>query len=153
MWTYGMRLLVWLLVAVVGLVVGLGGYTFYQAKGYSYLSDDPAACVNCHVMREQYEGWHHSNHRNWAVCNDCHLPHDSELSKWYTKALNGWLHSVKFTTGGFPEPITLTERNRRIVVESCLYCHKPVVEAILINAPTRHPDDLRCLSCHKNMGH
>ncbi len=139
--------------AAIGLVLGLGGYTFYQAKGYSYLSDDPAACVNCHVMRDQYEGWQHSNHRNWAVCNDCHMPHDSWLNKWYTKALNGWLHSVKFTTGDFPEPIVIAERNRRIVVESCLYCHGPLVEGILLNARTHHPDELNCLSCHRGVGH
>ena len=39
---------------VVGVAFGIGLYTFAYAKGWSYLSDDPAACANCHVMREQY---------------------------------------------------------------------------------------------------
>lgn len=42
---------------VVGLAAGLGAYTFVYARGYSYLTNDPSACGNCHVMREQYDGW------------------------------------------------------------------------------------------------
>ena len=33
-------------------MVGLGLYTFVYAKGYSYLSNDPQGCANCHVMQE-----------------------------------------------------------------------------------------------------
>jgi cytochrome c nitrite reductase small subunit len=36
----------------VGVVIGLGGYTFLYARGASYLTDHPAACANCHIMRE-----------------------------------------------------------------------------------------------------
>ena len=32
---------------LVGLTIGIGGYTFVYAKGYSYLSNDPQACANC----------------------------------------------------------------------------------------------------------
>jgi hypothetical protein len=34
----------------VGLLVGIDGYTFIYARGYSYLTNDPAACVNCHML-------------------------------------------------------------------------------------------------------
>ena len=37
-----------LLAAVIGLVIGIGGYAVLYAKGSSYLTDDPAACANCH---------------------------------------------------------------------------------------------------------
>jgi cytochrome c nitrite reductase small subunit len=40
----------------VGLAVGIGAYTFAYTKGASDLTNDPRACVNCHVMREQYDG-------------------------------------------------------------------------------------------------
>ena len=39
------------LFGMVGLLVGIGSYTFYYAQGASYLSNDPRACVNCHIMR------------------------------------------------------------------------------------------------------
>ena len=36
---------------VVGVAFGIGLYTFAYAKGWSYLTDNPASCANCHVMR------------------------------------------------------------------------------------------------------
>ena len=33
-----------------------------------------AACVNCHVMNEQYDAWLKSGHRHVATCVECHLP-------------------------------------------------------------------------------
>ena len=41
---------------LAGLAIGLGGYTFVYAKGYSYLLNDPDACANCHIMRDQLDG-------------------------------------------------------------------------------------------------
>ena len=38
---------------LIGLALGVGAYTFVYAKGYSYLSNDPQACANCHVMENQ----------------------------------------------------------------------------------------------------
>ena len=35
---------------LLGVAVGLCAYTFVYAKGYSYLTNNPAACANCHVM-------------------------------------------------------------------------------------------------------
>ena len=40
----------------LGLAVGVGTYTFVYARGYSYMTDNAEACVNCHVMQEQYSG-------------------------------------------------------------------------------------------------
>ena len=34
-----------------------GAFTFVYAKGLSYLTPDPRACLNCHVMYSQYDGW------------------------------------------------------------------------------------------------
>ena len=49
---------------LIGLAVGLGAYTFIYAKGYSYLTNDPAACTNCHVMQPQYDAWMKWSHRS-----------------------------------------------------------------------------------------
>jgi cytochrome c nitrite reductase small subunit len=64
-----------LIAVLVGAAGGLGSYTLVYARGYSYLQNDPAACANCHVMQEQFDGWIKSSHRAVAVCNDCHTPH------------------------------------------------------------------------------
>jgi cytochrome c nitrite reductase small subunit len=81
----------------IGVVVGLGVYTFVYAKGASYLMNDPASCVNCHIMNEQYDGWLKSSHRAVATCNDCHMPANF-LGKYATKASNGFWHSFYFTS-------------------------------------------------------
>lgn len=145
----------WMLAALlaglcVGAAAGLGGFTFIYARGGSYLTNDPAACANCHVMREQYEAWSRSSHHAVAVCNDCHAPHDF-LGKYWTKARNGYNHSLAFTTGNFHEPIQITAKNREITEAACRTCHEDVVQAI----DAVHPRDERmsCIRCHESVGH
>jgi hypothetical protein len=36
---------------LVGVAFGLGAFTFVYARGASYLTNDPAACANCHTRR------------------------------------------------------------------------------------------------------
>lgn len=64
----------------IGMAVGVGAYTFVYARGYSYMTDNAEACVNCHVMEDQFSGWLKSSHRAVAVCNDCHTPPGSLAS-------------------------------------------------------------------------
>jgi cytochrome c nitrite reductase small subunit len=135
---------------LLGVAVGVGAYTFVYARGASYLTNDPAACVNCHIMREQFDGWTASSHRSVAVCNDCHAPHDL-VGKYATKALNGFWHSFAFTTGRFHEPIRITQRNRDVTEETCRYCHADVVTAI--DAAPAEGQQLGCISCHRSVGH
>ena len=132
----------------VGAAAGIGGYTFIYAKGYSYLTNDPAACANCHVMEEQYSGWLKSSHRSVAGCNDCHTPHNI-FGKYYTKASNGFWHSYYFTTNTFHEPIQITKRNHEITEQACRGCHQQVVEAI--EGP--HQGQISCVRCHLSVGH
>ena len=134
---------------LLGAALGLAGYTFVYARGYSYLLDDPEACGNCHVMREQLEGWSRASHRSVATCNDCHTPHGF-LGKYATKALNGWNHSLAFTTGNFHEPIRANDRNRKIARESCAKCHAAVMETMGIAAGG---EPLPCVRCHGAVGH
>ena len=37
--------------ASCGVLLGIGATTFEYAEGLSYLSTDPKACANCHIMR------------------------------------------------------------------------------------------------------
>ena len=50
------------IVAVLGICTGFGTYTFTYAQGFSYFSNDPRACMNCHIMREQFDGWQKAPH-------------------------------------------------------------------------------------------
>jgi cytochrome c nitrite reductase small subunit len=133
-----------------GLFFGIGGYAFVYARGASYLSNNPAACANCHIMQEQYDGWQRASHRAVAVCNDCHAPH-TLVGKYTTKALNGFWHSFYFTFGGFQDPIRVTPRNAAVTEQTCRDCHETVVRAI-DHAPAEGRT-LSCVQCHRNVGH
>jgi cytochrome c nitrite reductase small subunit len=140
-----------LLGVTLGLLLGIGGFTFIYARGASYLTNDPSACANCHVMEEQYDGWLKSSHRSVAVCNDCHTPH-TLVGKYTTKALNGFWHSFYFTTGGFPDPIRITDRNAAVTEQTCRDCHEDIVQSIDPVASHR-AGRVSCVSCHRNVGH
>lgn len=133
-----------------GLAAGIGGYTFIYARGASYLTNQPEACANCHVMREQFEGWSRGSHHAVAVCNDCHTP-AGLIPKYLTKAINGFHHSLAFTTGRFPDTIQIHERNRQITEQACRKCHQEIVQAI--DPPHRGGDVTQCLRCHPSVGH
>ncbi len=48
----------WLVIAsLTGMAVGVAGFTFDYAAGLSYLSSNPKACVNCHIMNDQFDSW------------------------------------------------------------------------------------------------
>ena len=135
--------------AAIGIVAGVGCYTFVYAKGGSYFTSSPAACANCHVMQEYYDGWVKSTHRSVAVCNDCHTP-AGFVAKYATKASNGFWHSFAFTSGRFPEPLQITARNRRIAQNACDKCHADLVADI--SGPHRGVE-LHCARCHGGVGH
>jgi cytochrome c nitrite reductase small subunit len=148
----------WLIFAtaiLIGMAVGLGGFTFVYAKGYSYLTNDPSACANCHVMEDHFAAWSASSHSAHAGCNDCHTPHGSVIEKYAVKAKNGFWHSFYFTTGEFPDPIRITEANAEIVEEGCRYCHASITETIEPGVASAHDDGqaLDCTRCHQYVGH
>jgi cytochrome c nitrite reductase small subunit len=139
------------LVGLLGIPAGVGAFTFVYAKGFSYLSADPRACVNCHVMNPQYEAWLKSGHRHVATCVECHLPHQG-LAKWAAKAEHGFRHSAAFTLQNFKEPIEITPRDREMVRANCRRCHDDLVQVVADSAgPT--PGQLDCLHCHTGAGH
>lgn len=144
------RLLALLLSVAIGLAFGIAGFTFVYAKGGSYLTNDPAACANCHVMQDYYDAWVKSSHRSAAVCNDCHTP-PGFLAKYATKASNGFWHSFAFTSGRFPEPLRIKPHNYRIAQQACQKCHLDIVQAI--EGPHRSESELDCIRCHAAVGH
>ena len=146
-------------VILIGVAIGIDMFTFVYARGYSYLTDDPAACANCHVMNEQYAAWMKSSHRSVAVCNDCHTPHEF-LGKYATKARNGFWHSYYFTLGGFHEPIQATPRSREIAESACRDCHSAITSMLVHAEEIPEFDEggqavagLACTRCHTNVGH
>jgi cytochrome c nitrite reductase small subunit len=138
-----------LLFIALGLAAGIGAYTFRYAEGLSYLSTDPRACVNCHIMRPQYDSWQKSSHHTVAVCIDCHLPHDL-IGKYIAKIENGYRHSEKFTTGNFAQPILVQARGREILQANCVACHDDLAHQMLAGP---RGAEVQCVHCHVSVGH
>ena len=134
----------------LGLLGGVGVYTFRYAEGLSYFSTDPAACVNCHIMRPQYSAWLTSSHHTAATCIDCHLPH-TFIEKYLAKAENGYRHSKEFTAQTFAEPIMIQKRGREILQANCVDCHATLVHDMTSgHAGAR---EVSCVHCHASVGH
>lgn len=135
-----------------GLVSGLGVFTFGYGKGASYLSNNPAACINCHVMDGHYDSWLNSSHRNVATCNDCHLSHHP-IGKWITKADNGFFHSLAFTLDNYHKPIRIKPRNRVVTQNACIHCHEGIAHQMLSVSASDPREPLLCVRCHSDVGH
>jgi cytochrome c nitrite reductase small subunit len=145
---------------LIGAFLGSGIYTFVTAKGLSYMSDDPQVCVNCHIMRQEYDGWQHASHHANAVCNDCHLPHDNIAHKLFVKASNGYHHSKAFTLQNFQEPIRIKPGNAKVLEANCIRCHGELTEEIRAHGtlgvptdPEQQADLYGCVRCHQEVGH
>ncbi len=138
-----------LLALLFGGVIGLGLFTVSYAEDTSYLSDDPSACRNCHVMNDVYDAWSRGPHHAVATCNDCHIPHELP-DKYVVKALNGWNHSVAFTLQAFHEPIAITPHNKNVALRNCVTCHEDFVSLINHQGQSEVED---CTRCHGSVGH
>jgi cytochrome c nitrite reductase small subunit len=136
---------------LLGAMVGLGSFTFLYGEGISYFSTDPKSCMNCHIMRPQYDSWSKSSHHAAAKCVDCHLPH-TFIPKYIAKADNGYRHSKAFTLQDFHEPIQITPRNSRILQNNCVTCHSELVHPLVAGSSTA-TNAISCVHCHADVGH
>jgi cytochrome c nitrite reductase small subunit len=153
----------WLgLAALIGIVVGLGAYTMHYAEGLAYLSNDPRACSNCHIMNDEFDSWRKGPHHASATCNDCHVPPHFPF-KYIAKAMNGYAHSKGFTLQSsdpdepgrhqfIHEPIEIKPKNSQILQDNCLRCHGDVVHDV-VRGSTWADDAIRCVHCHRSVGH
>lgn len=144
-------------ILLLGSIAGLGAYILQISKATSYVSDDPKVCVNCHVMAPEYASWRASSHREWASCNDCHVPHDNIAEKYFFKAKDGLYHASVYTLRAEPEVIRIKEMGRDVVHQNCIRCHEnQVTDAKLASQVERHEahrTDRLCWECHREVPH
>ncbi|MCS6971019.1 MAG: cytochrome c nitrite reductase small subunit [Planctomycetota bacterium] len=135
----------------LGVLLGLGAATFYVSRAWSYLSDHPETCMNCHVMTHAYVTWNHSSHREVASCTDCHVPHDSLWRTYAFKAADGLRHAAVFTWRREPQVIRLHPAAVPVVEANCRRCHDQLLSDIHMRQS--HAGELRCWDCHREVPH
>jgi cytochrome c nitrite reductase small subunit len=142
---------------VLGAIVGLGIYTFKISNAVSYLSDRPETCINCHVMNPQYASWFHSAHREYATCNDCHVPHTNPVASYAFKAMDGARHATIFTLRNEPQVIQIKDAGAAVVQENCKRCHGRVnenVHTMTVSLKMAQNDQGKlCWDCHREVPH
>jgi cytochrome c nitrite reductase small subunit len=136
---------------LAGVALGLSAYTFYYGEGGSYLSNDPNACANCHIMNDHLDSWQKASHHAHATCNDCHVPHDF-IGKYSTKAWSGFHHSKGFTLQDFHEPIRIKPHSSAILQANCIECHQGVVHEVTTLGSAGDVGNA-CVRCHASVGH
>lgn len=136
---------------VLGSFFGGAAYVAYVSNAISYLSDDPKACINCHIMNPTYASWQHSSHARVAVCNDCHVPHDSTFRKYWFKANDGLRHSALFTLRRERQVIQAIPASKKVIQQNCIRCHAQVLQSSEITQP--HNFERSCIECHREVPH
>lgn len=149
----------WRRVAVflIAVLVGMGIFLAKEASIVSYMSDNPQACVNCHVMTPVYNSWMHSSHRERASCNDCHVPQDNLFNKYFFKAKDGLFHSTIFTARMEPEVMFMREESEKVVQDNCIRCHvQQITQSKYYGWLENHKENRtqrNCWSCHQELPH
>lgn len=144
-------------IVLLGAIMGLGIYMVKVANVAAYLTDDPKACINCHVMTTEYITWNHSSHRSVTTCNDCHVPHDNVIRKYAFKAKDGLYHASIFTLRAEPQAIVMHEAGQKVVQSNCIRCHfDQVTDAKTVSWVDSHLTDRldrTCWECHRETPH
>lgn len=148
--------------SLVALIVAIGFFVYMvnMSKAFSYLSSDPKACINCHVMNTQYATWQHSSHARDTTCVDCHLPNTGFVDKYMAKARDGFNHAVAFTLNTYDNAIVISDDGASRVQNNCISCHSNIASTIVSNSDMNHRYDdesvktgRRCWECHSSVPH
>jgi len=149
-------------VAVFSVVAALGmfGYLVHTSKAFSYLTEDPKVCINCHTMNTEYATWQHSSHRGRATCVGCHLPQESLADKLMAKSRDGFKHAYAMTFKTYQgRNIRISESARQRIQANCIYCHDEIVSQMIENSKlymaeeSKEQFDRTCWSCHRGVPH
>ncbi|MGM0529667.1 MAG: cytochrome c nitrite reductase small subunit [Bacteroidota bacterium] len=144
-------------IIALGIFTGLALFALHISRAPSYLSDKPEACTNCHIMAPQYATWSHSSHREWTHCNDCHVPHDNFVNKYYFKAKDGLRHATIFTLRNEPQVIQIRHAGIDVVQDNCIRCHEQILMGFKYLAGESKQYDAAterlCWDCHSEVPH
>ena len=147
------------LLVFAGVIVGLGGLFMYLLRAHTYfIGDDPAACVNCHIMTPYYATWSHSSHGRDATCNDCHVPHQNIALKYGFKALDGLKHTAYFVTHAERQAPMAEALTGQVVMDNCIRCHEQLNTEFVKTGRMGYMKQKAqggkvCWDCHRSVPH
>jgi cytochrome c nitrite reductase small subunit len=141
-----------------GVAAGLGLYNAYTSRVFSYLGNDPSACVNCHIMSPAYQSWSKSSHANWTTCKDCHIPQDNRLAGLLFEAKDGLYHATQLTLRTEPQVVRPRDVSSEVIQGNCVRCHTQLTTEFVKAGKAQfvdiqHGRQKACWDCHRNVPH
>ena len=142
-----------------GMTAGLVLLFLYLLRMHTYIvGDDPAACVNCHIMSPYYATWSHSSHGRDATCNDCHVPNGNLVSHYAFKGMDGMKHVAYFVTHSERQAIMAEDASAEVIMDNCIRCHKQLNTEFVKTGridymEAKRGEGLACWDCHRNVPH
>ena len=150
----------WKLFAITlsGVIVGGGIFFLYMLRAHTYLTDDPAACVNCHIMGPYYATWFHGAHARNATCNDCHVPHENAFKKWAFKGMDGMRHVSVFLVRGEEQVLQANDKSAEVIMNNCIRCHTQLNTEFVSTGRidfmmSKVGEGKACWDCHRDVSH
>ncbi len=142
-----------------GIIVGLFALFMYLLRMHTYIvGDDPAACVNCHIMTPYYATWSRSSHGRDATCNDCHVPNNNILAHYGFKGLDGMKHVAYFVTNSEKQAIMAEFASDEVIMDNCIRCHKQLNQEFVKTGRidymmAKRGEGMACWDCHRDVPH
>lgn len=147
------------LLVLGGMIVGLGALFLYLLRMHTYIiGDDPAACVNCHIMSPYYATWSRSSHGRDVTCNDCHVPNGNIVSHYAFKGMDGMKHVAYFVTHSERQAIMAEDASAEVIMDNCIRCHKQLNTEFVKTGridymEAKRGEGMACWDCHRNVPH
>lgn len=143
---------------LLGSLVGCGFFFLYILRAHMYLGDDPAACVNCHIMSPYYATWFHSSHSRNATCNDCHVPHENVARKYAFKAMDGTKHVAAWVTRTESQSPRAETPSGQVIMNNCIRCHQELNTTLANTGQVTYMmsqigEGKVCWDCHRQVPH
>ena len=141
-----------------GIIIGGGFLVIYLLRGHTYLTDEPSACVNCHIMAPYYATWKHSSHSQNTTCNDCHVPHENVVKKWAFKGMDGMKHVFAFVTNSEPQVMQAITSSSQVIMNNCIRCHEQLNTEFVKTGRVDYMMSMvgkgkACWDCHRDVPH
>ena len=142
-----------------GVIVGLTGLFFYLLRMHTYIiGDDPAACINCHIMSPYYATSAHSAHARNTTCNDCHVPNNNMAAHYAFKGMDGMKHVAYFVTFSERQSIEAEDASAEVIMDNCIRCHKQLNQEFVNTGRIDYMEAKRgegkaCWDCHRDVAH
>lgn len=145
-------------IVLAGIAVGLGALFLYLLRFHTYVTSDPSVCMNCHVMQPYYATWFHSSHSRNATCNDCHVPQDNFIKKWFVKAKDGGRHTTVFLTRNEDQVMKAISSSSTVIMDNCIRCHQQLNTEFVNTGRvdymmTEVGNGKACWDCHREVPH